>query len=56
MSFETFMKTLEDKKGYETILKNYIWGVSFGIESYRTIISLKTEELIKAIENYLEEL
>ena len=56
MSFETFMETLEDKKGYETILKNYIWGVSFGIEPYRTIISLKTEELIKEIESYLEKL
>ena len=36
MSIETFLESLKDKKGYETILKNYIWGVSFGTEPYRT--------------------
>ena len=56
MSFETFMENLKDKKGYETILKNYIWGVSFGIEFFRSLVSLETEKLIKAIESYLEQL
>jgi hypothetical protein len=56
MKLENFMESLKDKKGYETILKNYIWGVSFGTEPFRNIISLNTEELIKEIESYLEEL
>ena len=54
MSFEDFMEALNDKKGYEIILKNYIWGVSFGTNPYREVVLLKTEETIKAIESYLE--
>lgn len=56
MSLETFLESLKDKKGYETILKNYIWGVSFGTEPYRTGASLRTEEIIKNIKTYLEDL
>ena len=56
MSLDTFMESLKDKKAYETILKNYIWGVSFGTEPYRTIFSVRTEDIIEAIESYLEEL
>jgi hypothetical protein len=56
MSFEDFMIELKDKKGYEIILKNYIWGVSFGLNPYREIVLEKTQEMIKSIEYYSEQL
>ena len=56
MSFEAFIEELSDHKGYEVVLKNYVWGVSFGLNPYREIARLKTEELIANINKYLEQL
>jgi hypothetical protein len=56
MSFEEFMGALGDKKDYEVILKNYIWGVSFGLNLYRDTALFKTQELIGIIDEYLEKI
>ena len=56
MRFEEFMEELGDNRGYEVILKNYIWGVSFGLNIYRESGLKRTQEMREIIIDYLEEI
>jgi len=56
MTADEFFNRLGNKEEYEMILKDYVYGIAFGLGRFRTNSPKKTQIMIDSVESYLQRL